>query len=255
MTHSLSGKTALVTGGSRGIGRAIATSLAEDGALVAVHYGRNRNSAEQTVAQIEKAGGKAFALGADLADRNGPKALFEALDAELQRRTGSNALDILVNNAGVAHFGGIGQLPADAFEEMLSVNIRSVYYVSELAKERLREGGRVINLSSAVTRVGVPAALAYSASKGWVDSFTLSLAADLGPKNIAVNAVAPGVIETDMSEPMLADGGASILPKQALKRVGQPADIANLVRALAGPGGAWTTGQVIDASGGSGIQF
>jgi len=161
----------------------------------------------------------------------------------------------LVNNAGIAPFAGLADLSETDFDRLTAVNIRAVYFVSKFAAERLRDGGRIINLSSAVTRFGVPAALAYSASKGWVDSFTLSLAAELGPRNIAVNAIAPGVIQTDMADAMLAGGADYILAKQALKRVGQPEDIANLARALAGPGGAWTTGRTIDASGGTLISF
>jgi 3-oxoacyl-[acyl-carrier protein] reductase len=255
MTKPLQGKIALVTGASRGIGRAIAKSLAADGAVVAVHFGGNANAADETVAAIKAAGGEAFKIGADLAQADGAGQLFSQLDGELERRFGARKFDILVNNAGIAPFGGLGQLPAAEFDRIYNVNIRSLYFITELAAERLRDGGRVINLSSAVTRVGVPAALAYSASKGWVDSFTRSLAGALGPRGITVNAVAPGVIRTDMAEPMLGDGGASILPKQAIGRIGEPEDIANLVRALAGAGGAWTTGQTIDASGGSGIQF
>lgn len=190
-----------------------------------------------------------------MASADGPAKLFAALDVELNRRFDSNKFDILVNNAGVANFGSLADLPDADFDRMLNVNIRSVYYVTKLAAERLRDGGRVVNLSSAVTRVGVAAALAYSASKGWVDSFTRSLASDLSARNITVNAVAPGVIRTDMAEPMLGDGGAGILTKQALKRIGEPEDVAHLVSALVGPGGGWTTGQTIDVSGGSGIAF
>ncbi len=253
--NPLSGKVALVTGASRGIGRAIADALAEDGALVAIHYGAPEAAAQASVAAILDKGGQAFAIGADLAEPNGPQALFASLDAELERRTGARGLDILVNNAGIAPFGSLEELDEATFDRLTNVNMRAVYFVTRLAAERLRDGGRVINTSSAVTRVGVAAALAYSASKGWVDSFTLSLASALAPRGIRVNAVAPGVIATDMAAPMLAGGDDFILAKQALKRVGKPEDVAALVRALAGPAGAWTTGQVIDVSGGSGIAF
>lgn len=255
MSKPLAGKIALVTGASRGIGRAIAKALAADGALIAVHFGGSAGAAEETVAAIAAAGGQAFAVQADLAEPDGPARLFEALDRELIARTGANRFDILVNNAGVAPFGKLGEVDGAAFDRLNAINIRALYFLTQLAEARLRDGGRVINLSSAVTRVGVPDALAYSASKGWVDSFTRSLAAHFGPRAITVNAVAPGVIQTDMSEPMLAGGPDFILAKQALKRVGLPEDVAGLVRALAGPGGGWTTGQVIDVSGGSTIAF
>lgn len=255
MPKPLTGKIALVTGASRGIGRAIAQALAADGALVAVHFGGNAQAADDTVAAIKTAGGEAFAVQADLAESNGPDQLIAALDAALIARTGANQFDILVNNAGIAPFGGLGGLDAAGFDRLTVINIRSVYFLTERAAPRLRDGGRVINLSSAVTRVGVPDALAYSASKGWVDSFTRSLASTLGGRAITVNAVAPGVIKTDMSEPMLTGGADPILARQALKRIGLPEDVAHLVRALAGPGGGWTTGQVIDVSGGSTIQY
>jgi 3-oxoacyl-[acyl-carrier protein] reductase len=255
MSQSLKGKVALVTGASRGIGRAIAKTLAAEGALVAVHFGGSKSQADEAVAGIKAAGGDAFAIQADLALLDGPDTLFRSLDIELEKRTGSNKFDILVNNAGIAPFGTLEQLSATDFDKLTNVNIRAVYFVSQHASERLRDGGRVINLSSAVTRVGVPSGLAYSASKGWVDSFTRSLAGHLAPRNITVNAIAPGVIKTDMSDPMLAGGPDFILGKQALKRIGQPEDIAQLTLALIGTGGAWTTGQVIDASGGSGISF
>jgi NAD(P)-dependent dehydrogenase (short-subunit alcohol dehydrogenase family) len=255
MSKPLHGKIAVVTGASRGIGRAIAHALAEDGAHVAVHFGGSAAAAQEVVRSIEAAGGKAFAVQADLALPDGPEQLIAALDAALRERTGDTRFDILVNNAGVAPFGALGQLDAATFDRLTAINIRAVYFLTELAAPRLRDGGRVINLSSAVTRVGVPDALAYSASKGWVDSFTRSLASALAARDITVNAVAPGVIQTDMSEPMLAGGPDFILNKQALKRIGLPQDIANLVRALAGPAGGWTTGQIIDASGGSAIAF
>jgi NAD(P)-dependent dehydrogenase (short-subunit alcohol dehydrogenase family) len=257
MSRPLSGKIALITGSSRGIGRAIAEGLAAEGALVAVHYGANRGAADETVGAIKAAGGDAFAVGADLSRPDGPAALFAALDAELTARTGGTAFDILVNNAGVAPFEAFEETRPETFDQIIAVNVRAPYFVAQEAAKRLRDGGRVINLSSAVTRVGVTGAPAYSASKGFIDSFTLSLASVLAPRNITVNAIAPGVIATDMAAPMVgsADGAAWVLSKQALKRLGQPEDIAGVARFLAGPHGGWTTGQVIDASGGSQIAF
>ena len=255
MTKPLDQKIALVTGGSRGIGAAISKALAADRAVVAVHYGANAEAAADVVKAIEAAGGAAFTIGADLADRTGPEKLFAALDRELTARFGSPKFDILVNNAGVAPFGGIAELDEQTFDRLFEVNVKSLYFVSELAIERLRDDGRVVNLSSAVTRVGVGGALAYSASKGFVDSFTRSLASALGERGVTVNAVAPGVIQTDMSEPMLAGGPDYILGKQVLKRIGQPEDVADLVRFLASPASRWTTGQTVDVSGGSGIAF
>jgi NAD(P)-dependent dehydrogenase (short-subunit alcohol dehydrogenase family) len=255
MTKPLTSRIALVTGASRGIGRAIAKALAEDGATVVVHYGGSASAAAETVRQIEADGGAAFAVQADLADKTGVETLFTHLDRELESRFGSRRFDILVNNAGVAPMASIAELDEPTFDRLLQINVKALYLVTKHAAERLRDGGRVINLSSAVTRVGVPGAAAYSATKGFVDSLTLSLAADFGTRNITVNAVAPGVIATDMAEPMLAGGSDWILAKQTFKRVGEPSDVADLVRFLAGPHSRWTTGQTIDVSGGSAIAF
>jgi NAD(P)-dependent dehydrogenase (short-subunit alcohol dehydrogenase family) len=251
MSKPLQGKIALVTGASRGIGRGIAEALAADGALVAVHFGGNHAAAEASVAAIKAAGGEAFAIQADLADPKGPARLFEALDEELKARTGSTQFDILVNNAGVAPLGTIEELDEETFDRLHNVNVRAVYFVSKFAAERLREGGRVINIGSAVSRIGMAAVAAYAGTKGWVQAFTLSLAVALGPRGITVNAIAPGVIQTEMAEPVLAGGPEPILAMQILKRLAEPKDIGNLARALAGPGGGWTTGQTIDASGGT----
>jgi 3-oxoacyl-[acyl-carrier protein] reductase len=255
MTKPLLNKIALVTGASRGIGRAIALALAADGALVAVHYGASQQAGEETVAAIKAAGGEAFLVQADLEKPDGPQHLFARLDAELNARFGTNHLDILVNNAGVAPFGEIGQLDEASFDRLIAINVRAPYFLAQAAAQRLRDGGRVINLSSAVTRVGVGAAVAYSATKGFIDSFTLSLASGLASRAITVNAVAPGVIDTDMAAPMLSSGVDFVLAKQALKRVGKPEDVADVVRFLASPAAGWVTGQVIDTSGGSGIAF
>jgi len=255
MSKTLQGKIALVTGASRGIGAAIAKGLAADGALVAVHFGGSAAAAGEVVSAIKAGGGDAFAVQADLADPKGPAHLFEALDAELKARTGANQFDILVNNAGVAPWGDLASLDEVNFDRLHNVNVRAVYFISKFAAERLRDNGRVLNLSSGVTRIGFPGAIAYAGTKGWVDSFTLSLAAALGARGITVNAIAPGVIRTDMSEPMFADGQASFVASQLLKRVGEPEDIAKLAVTLAGPGGGWTTGQVIDASGGTLLAF
>jgi NAD(P)-dependent dehydrogenase (short-subunit alcohol dehydrogenase family) len=256
MSKVLQGKVALVTGASRGIGRAIAKALAADGALVAVHYGKEAGAAEEVVTAIRAEGGQAFAVQADFAKNEGPRLLFEALDDELNVRTGSNQIDILVNNAGVAPMGALHELPEAEFDRLHQVNVRAVYFVTKYAAERIRDNGRVINVSSGVTRIGFPAAAAYAGTKGWVNAFTLSAAATLGHKGVTVNAVEPGVTATDMAAGIIAGAGeAAVLDKQVLKRIGQPEDIANLVRALAGPAGGWTTGQAIDVSGGSLIAF
>ncbi len=255
MSKPLQGKIALVTGASRGIGAAIAKGLATDGALVAVHFGGSAKAAEQVVADIRAAGGDAFAVQAELSQSKGPALLFESLDRELETRTGAKKFDILVNNAGVAPMTPFTETDEATFDHLYAVNIKALFFITQLAAPRLRDGGRVINIGSAGSRVGLTNSVAYAATKGWVDSFTLSAAAALGGRNITVNAIAPGVIRTDMSEPVFAGGEAPILQGQILKRIGEGADIANLARALAGPGGGWTTGQTIDASGGTLLAF
>lgn len=244
MTSPLSHKTALVTGASRGIGAAIAHRLAADGAEVIVHYGAGQAEAAQVVAGIQAAGGKAHAVQADLATDHGPDDLLEALKG---RR-----IDILVNNAGVAAYASLQETDAASFDRMATVNMRSLFFVTQKVLPLMPDGGRIVNVSSVVARTHFPGILAYSATKGFVDVLTLHLAADLGPRQITVNAVAPGAIDTRMSSWIREPGGIETLKQvQALDGVGQPAHIAGVVSFLVGPDGAWTTGQVIDASGGT----
>lgn len=252
MSRTLEGKVALVTGASRGIGRAVAERLGKEGALVVVHYGKSKSSAEETVAAVEAAGGKAFAVQADIENVASIKRLFSELDAELTARTGSNRIDILVNNAGVAPFASWEDTTEEQFDSTFGVNVKGLFFTTQQALPRLNDGGRIINVSSAVSRIAFPGLPAYSATKGAVDVLTLHLAPAVGERGITVNAVAPGVIETDMAEFVRSNEGREMtLSMQALKRVGQPSDIAGVVAFLAGPDGGWTTGRVIDASGGT----
>jgi NAD(P)-dependent dehydrogenase (short-subunit alcohol dehydrogenase family) len=244
MNTVLHQKTALVTGASRGIGAAIARRLAGLGAQVIVHYGASKDEASQVVADIEKAGGKARLLQADLAALDGPDRLNAVL--------GDQPIDILVNNAGVAPFASIADTDVATFDRLANVNMRSLFFVTQKVLPRMPDGGRIVNISSAVTRIAFPGIPAYSATKGFVDVLTLQLAADLGARNITVNAVAPGAIDTQMSAWIRQPGGTDTLKQiQALPGVGQPEHVAGVVAWLAGPDGAWTTGQVIDVSGGT----
>ena len=245
-------KIALVTGASRGIGRAVALRLARDGAMVAVHYGSNRTGAEEVVAEIERAGGSAFALGADMARVADIEALYKALDAELVRRTGEAGFDILVNNAGIAPRGTIEGTSQQTFDLLFSVNVRGPFFMIQNALPRLRDGGRIINISSCVTRLAFPEIAAYSATKGAINTLTYLLAAQLGARGITVNAVAPGPTDTDMSAGWLGtpEGRASVVQTTALGRVGNPEDIAAAVAMLVSPDSGWVTGQCIEASGG-----
>lgn len=256
MTQPLQGKIALVTGASRGIGRAIARALAADGATIAVHYGRNRASADAVVSDIVAQGGTAFAVGADLSQTGAATALLAALDAELTRRTGSTRFDILVNNAGIAPFVDFTNTTEAVMDEIYAVNVRALFFVTQEAVKRLNDGGRIVSTTSIVTRTPFPAVAAYSMLKAPVDNLTKSLAVELGARGITVNAVAPGVIATDMAEFLGSPEGQEFAKsKQALKRIGQPEDVADVVAFLVGPRGRWVTGEVIEVGGGSGLVF
>jgi 3-oxoacyl-[acyl-carrier protein] reductase len=244
----LSGRHALVTGASRGIGAAIARRLARDGARVIVHYGAGADEARALVAEIEASGGKAAAVQADLASAAGPFALLDRVKPLLA----DSKLDILVNNAGVAPFASTADTSPEAFDALAHVNMRSVFFVTQGALPLLADGGSIVNLSSLVTRTTFPGIPAYSATKGFVDVLTLHWAQEFAPRGIRVNAVAPGAIDTRMSAWIHGPGGSDTLKAiQALPGIGQPEHVAGVVGFLVGPDGAWTTGQVIDASGGT----
>jgi 3-oxoacyl-[acyl-carrier protein] reductase len=248
----LSGKTALVTGGSRGIGRGIAERLAKDGALVAVHYGRNETAAKETVSAIEAAGGRAFAFRAELGTPGDAEALWAAFDERIEQVDGRSGLDILVHNAGISLYGGIEDAAEPGFDELFAVNVKAPFFITRHGLSRLRDGGRIINISSGATRIAMPMITAYSMTKGALDVLTRTLAQDLGSRGITVNAVAPGVVETDMVS-FLADPAARAWAEgfSVFGRVGRPADIGDIVAFLASDSARWITGQVIDATGGS----
>lgn len=247
MSQSLNGKIALVTGASRGIGAAIAQRLAADGAELVLHYGSGQAEAEALATRLREAGNRVHLLQADLAAADGGQQLAQRLKAlQLPR------IDILVNNAGITLYAGMADTTVEDFERLVSVNMRSLFFATQGVLPLIPEGGRIVNIGTAVTRIAFPGITAYSASKGFVDALTLQLAAELGPKGITVNVVAPGAIDTRMSTWIHAPGGKETLAQvQALPGVGQPAHIAGVVAFLAGPDGAWTTGQIVDASGGT----
>lgn len=251
----LKGKVALVTGASRGIGREIAMHLGADGATVAVHYGKNPQAAAVTVETIEKQGGKAFAIQADLqTPETSLHAMFEDFDRCLKACTGQAGLDIIVNNAGQIMFGSVDVLrPAD-FDKAFAVDVKAPFFVTQLALPRMRDGGRIINISSATARVVNPDVVSYAMAKGALDVFSRTIAQQLGARGITVNSVAPGPTGTEeflrMAEgnPAFVDMAKS---QSALQRLGTPADIANVVAFLASDESGWITGQLIDATGGT----
>jgi 3-oxoacyl-[acyl-carrier protein] reductase len=241
------GKVALVTGASRGIGRAAALALAEAGACVLVHYGRSAAEADDVVAQIKAAGGKAQAVGADLAAPNGPAEL-----AAKVRAIAGDRLDILVANAGVARSATIEETTIEDFDTLFAVNVRAPFFLVQQLLPILREGSSVIFTSSLAAHASVGTLSAYAATKGAIDTLVKHFAAALGPKGIRVNAVAPGVVATEMSSFAKTDEGRDFtLGMQALKRVAQPEDIAGAIAFLASDAARWVSGDTLRVDGGS----
>jgi len=246
----LSNKTALVTGASRGIGRATAARLAEAGAHVIVHYSASRAAADELVAEIRAKGGLADALGGDLSTPDAAHKLAEAVKA-----LGIEKLDVLVNNAGVAALGPIQDQTVEDFDRHFAINVRAPYFLTQQLLPLLGEGSSVIFLSSVVARVAFDGTSAYSATKGAVEVITRNFAKELGPRGIRVNAIAPGAIDTDMAQDFLGteESREYIKGLQALKRIGQPNDIADAVLFLASDQSRWVDGRSIEVSGGANL--
>ncbi|MEW1643748.1 MULTISPECIES: SDR family oxidoreductase [unclassified Streptomyces] len=237
-------RVALVTGGSGGIGRAVAERLAQDGIAVGVHYAGNKSRADETVAAITAAGGRALPVGGDVADEQEMAAAFDAVEAEF------GGIDVVVNTAGIMVLSPIATMDLDDLDRMHRTNIRGTFVVSQQAARRVRAGGAIINFSTTVMRTKFPTYGGYVASKAAVEAMTLVLARELRGKDITVNTVAPGPTAT----PLFLDGKdeATIqnLAKAApLERLGAPEDIAESVAFLAGPA-RWINGQVLYANGG-----
>ncbi len=251
MGTSLSGKVALVTGASRGIGRAIALKLAGEGALIALHYGASADGARAVLGEIEASGGQGFILQADVRDVASITAMFAALDTALADR-GIAGIDILVNNAGIGVQGDVETTTEADFDAVFATNVKGLLFVSQHAVPRIKDGGRIINLSSMVGHNAYPGAIAYAATKAAVDSMTKSMAQGLGARRITVNAVAPGATDTDFIA-FIMDNEAvisHIKAQTALGAIGQAPDIAEVVAFLASDAARWITGERIRASGG-----
>jgi 3-oxoacyl-[acyl-carrier protein] reductase len=243
----LTSKTALVTGASRGIGRATAQALAAAGARVIVHYGNAAKEAESLVAEIRGAGGRADAVGVDLGAPDGA----HRLAAEVRKLVGER-LDILVANAGVATAASIEDQTVEDFDRMFAVNVRAPFFLVQQLLPLLGEGSSVVLLSSLAARASVGLLPAYAATKGAIDTLVKHFAALLGSRGIRVNAVAPGVIDTEMSKFARTDEGrAFTLGMQALQRIGHADDVADAIGFLASDAARWVTGDTIQVGGGS----
>ena len=247
MTNSLAGRTALITGASRGMGRAAALALADLGARVIVHYGRGADEAKATVDEIRAKGGRADAVSADLAAPDGAYKL-----AMQTRDLVGGRLDILVANAGISKAAPLEEMTIKDFDSLFAVNVRAPYFLVQQLLPVMGEGSSVVMLSSLGARAAVGNLSAYAATKGAIDTLVKYFAAALGPRGIRVNAVAPGVVNTDMSSfTKTAEGQAIVLGMQALKRIAQPDDVGSVVAFLAGDGARWISGDTVHVDGGS----
>jgi 3-oxoacyl-[acyl-carrier protein] reductase len=244
---NLSGKTAVVTGASRGIGRASALALAQGGAQVLVHYARGKAEAEAVVCEIRKAGGRAEAVASDLAAPDGAHKL-----AQQVRVTVGDRLDILVANAGVSKSANIEDTTLDDFDRLFAVNVRSPFFLIQQTLSILGDGSSIVFVSS-LTAQGVLGTLAaYAATKGAINTLVRHFAAALGPRGIRVNAVAPGVVDTDMSSFTKTEAGRkTALSMQAIQRLARAEDIGPVVAFLASDDARWITGDIVRVDGGS----
>jgi len=238
-------RTAIVTGACKGIGAALATSLAADGFQMIVNYASSATEADSVVATIEKAGGRAKAIRADVSDSSAVKALLDQAEAEY------GPIDVLVNNAGIIKLSPLAQVADEDFQRVVAVNLTGAFNGMREGARRLRAGGRIINLSTSIIGNYLPAHGVYVATKAAVEAMTHVLAKELGVRRITVNAVAPGPIATELfftgrSEEFIR----CVIKDTPLDRLGQPVDIARIVSFLASPESGWVNGQIIKANGG-----
>ena len=252
--NTLQSKTALVTGASKGIGRATALALAKAGAHVVVHYGRSAQEAKSLVAEIQAKGGRADTISADLGIADGASLL-----AKQVRSIVGDRLDVLVLNAGVSKAARVADLTVEDFDNLFATNVRGPFFLVQQLLPVLGEGSNIVAISSAVARTVVgkpglenPSVLAYASTKGALETLVRNWAAILGPRGIRVNAVAPGVIDTDMSNFTKTEAGREVaLGMQALKRIGKPEDVADVVAFVASDEARWITGASIPVDGGT----
>ncbi len=241
----LSGKVAIVTGASKGIGAGIALRLAADGASVVVNYARSADGAEKVVKAITQAGGRATAIQADVSQPNEIKALFEKAAAAF------GPADILVNNAGIYEFTDLAGITPESIDRQFGLNVKGLILATQAAAQAFPStGGVVVNISSGAGVTPIPQAQVYSATKGAVDNLTRSLALELGPRKIRVVGIAPGITATEGTSGMGEESAAPFLARTPLGRMGQPADIAAAVSFVVSDDGGWVTGETLQVGGG-----
>ncbi|MEV7546751.1 SDR family oxidoreductase [Streptomyces sp. NPDC089915] len=247
----LTGRTALVTGSSRGMGRAAAIRLAQEGALVAVHYNRDEAAAHEVVTSVEKDGGRAFAVRTELGVDGDVDGLFAVLEEDLLERTGSTDLHVLVNNAGV--MGGVSadEVTPEQFDRIFAVNAKAPFFLIQRALRNMPDGGRIINISSGLTRFANPDEIAYAMSKGALEQLALHFAKALGPRGITINSVAPGITRNGSPVFDIPEAVEHMAGLSAFGRVGEPEDVADVVAFLATDEARWITGSFVDATGGT----
>lgn len=239
------GRVAIVSGGSGGIGKASAERLAADGFSVVVHYANGKDRAEETASAVARAGGRAIVAGGDVADEAAMTAVFDAADREF------GGVDVVVHTAGIMPLAPVARMSLDTFDHVLRTNVRGTFVIDQLAAQRVRDGGAIINFSTSVTRLQIPSYGAYAASKGAVEALTLILARELRGRDITVNAIAPGPTAT----PLFFEGKSQqaidqIAGMNPMGRLGTPEDITETVAFLAGPA-RWINGQVLYVNGGA----
>ena len=242
----LDGKVALVTGASRGIGRAVALKLAAEGAKVAINYAGSQGKAEEVKAEIEAKGGEAILVQANVADKDAVEAMVN------QTVEAFGTIDILVNNAGITRDGLLARMKDEDFEAVVDTNLKGVFYCTKAVAKLMmkKRSGRIVNMASVVGLTGNAGQTNYAASKAGVIGFSKSAAKELAARGITVNMVAPGFIATDMTEAMPEKAKEAVLGTIPMKREGQPEDVANAVLFLVSENAAYITGQIVNVDGG-----